>query len=89
MVVGLQFSNAQQVDVQNKVEYVENSSTGDLNSIKMPVKKVKKQVMISEDVSIEDLERIASKRRAKRYRKVRKSIEKCFKEVEEDTCGEL
>lgn len=82
IVAGLQFSNAQQVDAQNKIEYPKEVGVEDLNSITVPTKKVKKA---KKDISLNDLERIVNKRRAKRYRKVRNTEGKCFKNVQEES----
>lgn len=88
MIIGIQFSIAQKVDVHNKVEYSQEKESGieDLNSIDVSenirLKKGKKGVS-NENISIEDLERIVVKRKAKRYRKVRGGRDmdagKCFK----------
>lgn len=87
VVFGLQISIAQQVDTKNKIEYSqEEIETEDINTISIPKKKLKK-AKIEDEVSVEDLERIVRKRRAKRYRKVRTSVEKCFKTEVEKECG--
>lgn len=82
VIFGLQISMAQQVDTRNKIEYSQEEIE-DINAISISKKKVK----IEDEISVEDLERIVSKRRAKRYRKVRKNVEKCFKTEEEKECG--
>lgn len=87
--IGTQFSTAQQVDIYNKVEYSsEESGVDDINSITIPAKKIKKNKNTDSGVSIEDLQRIVKKRNATRYRKVRKESEKCFKDVEEESCDD-
>lgn len=86
LVMGNQFTTAQ-VDIQNKIEYSqEESGFEDINSITIPTKKIKK-VKKEEGISMEDLQRVVKKRRATRYRKVRKETEKCVKDVvEEKSC---
>lgn len=87
IIFGLQVSTAQQVDTQNKIEYSqEEIGIEDINTISISDKKVKK-AKIKETISVEDLGRIVNKRRAKRYRKVRNNVEKCFKTEEEKDCG--
>lgn len=85
-VVGLQFSNAQRLDVRDRVEYSENSNVDDLNSITVSAKKMVKKGEREEEITIKDLERIVNKRRVKRYRKVRTIEQKCFKDKEDETC---
>lgn len=86
VMVGVQFTSAQ-VDIQNKIEYSqEESGLEDINSITIPTKKIKKAVK-EKGISMDDLQRVVKKRRATRYRKVRKETEKCFNDtVEEKSC---
>lgn len=87
--VGLQFSVAQQVDVHNRVEHTaEELCIDDMNSITVPMKKITKKKEKGSSISIEDLQRIVSKRKSARYRKVRKESEKCFKDVEQGSCDD-
>lgn len=82
-----QFLVAQEIDVQNRLEHSsEEVSVYDMNSITIPVKKSKKNNKKEGEVSVEDLQRIVTKRRAARYRKVRKETEKCFNDVIEGGC---
>lgn len=90
LIVGIQHSAAQQLDIQNKVEYSQESAIDDLNSITLPTKASKKvqKTINQKTVSVKELERMVSVRRSSRYRKVRKADEKCFKETVEDTSCE-
>lgn len=85
----LQDTLAQQVDIQNKIEYSEEESgIDDLNSITIPAKKMKK-TKEEKGISMADLQRVVKKRKSARYRKVRAEVEKCFKDaVEEESCEE-
>lgn len=87
IIFGLQIATAQQVDTRNKIEYSQEIEVEDMNTISISDKKVKK-TKIEETVSVEDLGRIVNKRRAKRYRKVRNNIGKCFKAEEEEDCNQ-
>lgn len=93
MTIGLQFSVAQKIDVQNQIEYSQEKDLGieDLNTINVSedsfIKKDKKEIS-QKNISIKDLERIVNKRRTKRYRKIRGdrdiNVGKCFKSKNEE-----
>lgn len=92
LFVGVNVSVAQQIDTKNGVEYNESTNgIEDLNSISLSSKPIKKNRVIKAQkeetpLSVEDLERIVSKRRTLRYRKNRNITEKCYKEAEEGAC---
>lgn len=89
ITIGFQAVSAQQVNIQNRIEYSqEESGIEDVNSITIPAKKIKKTKK-EDGISIDELQRVVKKRRATRYRKVRKETEKCFKDtVEEKSCDD-
>lgn len=89
ITIGFQAVSAQQVNIQDRIEYSqEEEGVEDINSITIPTKKVKKTKK-EVGISIDELQRVVKKRRSTRYRKVRKEAEKCFKDtVEEKSCDD-
>ncbi|SNR17021.1 hypothetical protein [Tenacibaculum jejuense] len=87
LVLGIQQTKAQKVTKSNGVEYLEKATeTNDLNTIKVPVKSLKKKKLRKVKKSIRtvaDLERIVQRRKNLRFRNKRRSQEKCYSHTEE------
>jgi len=84
-VLGIQQTIAQEVKVQNKVEFMEEE-TSDFNSIKIPSKKsVTKQKIdqkLNTDIrTIADFDRIIETKKRLRFRNKRRQPEKCFRDA--------
>lgn len=94
LLLSVQTVKAQEIDNKNKVEYIsEGSDMEELNSISasmikkmagVPVRKVKKKNVDTQNISMEDLQKIANLR----FRKKRNISEKCLKEAENE-CDSL
>ncbi len=91
LVLGIQQITAQKITKSNGVEYIEEHTTNDLSSIKMPQTKVKlkktiKNKKVNKNIkTIADLERVVQRRKRLRYRNKRRSDNKCYSHTDE-TC---
>ena len=93
LVLGIQQLKAQKVTKSNGIEYIEDNSTDDLSTIKVPEKKTVKSKKITKNKklnknirTIADLQRIVQNKKRLRFRNKRRTENKCYSHTDE-TCN--